>query len=65
MLIQEAVETLDSRPDHHHHRPRLSTVRNADQIAVLEGSTITEIGTHADLLAGKAFTTGSTAFNSV
>ncbi len=51
MLIQEAVEHLIQGRTTIIIAHRLSTVRNADQIAVLEGSTITEIGTHADLLA--------------
>ncbi len=50
MLIQEAVEHLIQGRTTIIIAHRLSTVRNADQIAVLEGSTITEIGTHADLL---------------
>jgi ABC-type multidrug transport system fused ATPase/permease subunit len=29
---------------------RLSTVRNADRIAVLEGGEIVEVGTHDDLI---------------
>lgn len=51
MLIQEALERLIEGRTTIIIAHRLSTVRNADQIAVLEGSTITEIGTHADLIA--------------
>lgn len=51
MLIQEALEHLIQGRTTIIIAHRLTTVRNADQIAVLEGSTITEIGTHADLLA--------------
>lgn len=32
---------------------RLSTVRNVDKIVALEGNTITEMGTHAELLERK------------
>ncbi|MDO8689238.1 MAG: ABC transporter ATP-binding protein [Dehalococcoidia bacterium] len=32
---------------------RLSTIKNADRIVVLEGGKVVEMGSHADLLAGK------------
>ena len=51
MLIQEAVEHLIQGRTTIIIAHRLSTVRNADQIAVLEGSAITELGTHAQLIA--------------
>ncbi|MEL7645540.1 MAG: ABC transporter ATP-binding protein [Anaerolineaceae bacterium] len=51
MLIQEALERLIQGRTTIIIAHRLSTVRNANQIAVLEGSAITEIGTHADLIA--------------
>ncbi|MCZ2144613.1 MAG: ABC transporter ATP-binding protein/permease [Anaerolineales bacterium] len=51
MYIQEALERLIQGRTTLIIAHRLSTVRNADQIAVLVGSTITELGTHAQLLA--------------
>ncbi len=51
MYIQEALERLIEGRTTLIIAHRLSTVRNADQIAVLVGSTITELGTHAQLLA--------------
>ena len=47
MYIQEALERLIQGRTTLIIAHRLSTVRNADQIAVLVGSTITELGTHA------------------
>lgn len=51
MLIQEALERLIQGRTTIIIAHRLSTVRSADQIAVLEGSAITELGTHAQLIA--------------
>ena len=51
MLIQEALERLIHGRTTIIIAHRLSTVRSADQIAVLEGSAITELGTHAQLIA--------------
>lgn len=51
MYIQEALERLIQGRTTLIIAHRLSTVRNADQIAVLVGSTITELGTHSQLLA--------------
>lgn len=51
LLIQQALERLMAGRTTIIIAHRLSTVRNADQIVVLEGSQVTEIGTHADLLS--------------
>ncbi len=51
LLIQQALERLMADRTTIIIAHRLSTVRNADQIVVLEGSQITELGTHTSLLA--------------
>jgi ABC-type multidrug transport system fused ATPase/permease subunit len=51
LLIQQALDRLIVGRTTIIIAHRLSTVRNADQIVVLEGSTITEKGTHDELLA--------------
>lgn len=51
LLIQQALERLMAGRTTILIAHRLSTVRNADQIVVLEGNQITERGTHASLLA--------------
>ena len=51
LLIQQALEWLMAGRTTILIAHRLSTVHNADQIVVLEGSQITERGTHASLLA--------------
>jgi len=51
LLIQQALERLMKGRTTIIIAHRLSTVRNADQIVVLEGSQISELGTHANLLA--------------
>ncbi len=50
-LIQEALERLIQDRTTLIIAHRLSTVRNADKIVVLEGNTITESGTHTELLS--------------
>ncbi|MFZ3071320.1 MAG: ABC transporter ATP-binding protein [Anaerolineaceae bacterium] len=51
MLIQQALDRLIVGRTTIIIAHRLSTVRDADQIVVLEGNTITEKGTHEQLLA--------------
>ena len=53
MLIQQALERLIKGRTTIIIAHRLSTVRNADKIVALEGSSIVETGTHAELLAEK------------
>jgi len=53
LLIQQALERLMKGRTTIIIAHRLSTVRNADQIVVLEGSQISELGTHSDLLNRK------------
>ncbi len=50
LLIQEALERLMQGRTTLIIAHRLSTVRNADQIVVLEDKSIREMGTHADLI---------------
>lgn len=50
-LIQEALERLMSNRTTFVVAHRLSTVRHADRIVVLEGGRIVEVGNHAQLLA--------------
>jgi len=50
MLIQQALEKLMLGKTVVVIAHRLSTIRNADLIAVLEGSGIVEMGTHAELI---------------
>jgi ATP-binding cassette subfamily B protein len=50
MLIQEALERLMQGRTTIIIAHRLSTVRNADQIVVLEDKSIREIGSHEELL---------------
>ena len=49
--VQDALETPQPGSHDHHHRPRLSTVREADLILVLDKGRIVERGTHAELVA--------------
>jgi len=49
-LIQEAIENLMKGRTTMIIAHRLSTVRNADQIVVLEDKSVREIGTHEDLM---------------
>ncbi len=51
LLIQQALERLMVGRTTIIIAHRLSTVRNADMIVVLEGSGIAEVGTHAELMA--------------
>jgi ABC-type multidrug transport system fused ATPase/permease subunit len=53
LLIQQALERLMAGRTTIIIAHRLSTVRNADQIVVLEGTKITEQGTHDALIAKK------------
>jgi ATP-binding cassette subfamily B protein/subfamily B ATP-binding cassette protein MsbA len=50
LLIQQALERLMKGRTTIIIAHRLSTVRNADKIVVLEGKTIREVGTHSELL---------------
>jgi subfamily B ATP-binding cassette protein MsbA len=49
-LVQSALQNLMSGRTVLVIAHRLSTVRRADRIVVLEGGTITDIGTHEDLM---------------
>jgi subfamily B ATP-binding cassette protein MsbA len=49
-LVQEALERLMQNRTSLVIAHRLSTVQNADRIAVLEGGRLVELGTHAELL---------------
>ncbi|MBJ7471726.1 MAG: ABC transporter ATP-binding protein [Solirubrobacteraceae bacterium] len=50
-LIEQALHTLMAGRTVVVIAHRLSTIRGADQIAVLEGGAVTEVGTHASLVA--------------
>jgi ATP-binding cassette subfamily B protein len=50
-LVQEAIEALEKGCTTFVIAHRLSTVRDADQILVLDGGRLVERGTHTDLLA--------------
>jgi ABC-type multidrug transport system fused ATPase/permease subunit len=50
-LVQEALEILMQGRTSFIIAHRLSTIRKADQILVLDGGTITEKGTHQELIA--------------
>ncbi len=50
-LVQEALERLMAGRTTFVIAHRLSTVHNADQIAVIEDGSLVEIGTHAELMA--------------
>ena len=52
-LIQKALETLLKGRTSFVVAHRLSTIRNADQVLVIDGGEIVERGTHASLLAQK------------
>ena len=51
LLIQEALQRLAADRAAIIIAHRLSTIRNADQIVVLQGSRITQMGTHEELMA--------------
>ena len=48
--VQEALDALGSNRTVIIIAHRLSTIRNADQIIVMDAGSITEVGTHAQLL---------------
>lgn len=50
-LVQEALDRLMAKRTTLVVAHRLSTVREADEILVLEGGTVVERGGHADLMA--------------
>ena len=51
ILIQEALDELCKGRTTLVVAHRLSTVKNADRIVVIDGGVITEEGTHAELIA--------------
>jgi ATP-binding cassette subfamily B protein len=53
LLVQRAMATLRARRTSFVIAHRLSTIRDADLILVMEGGTIVEQGTHAQLLAAR------------
>ena len=49
-MIQTALERLTKGKTTFAIAHRLSTLKNADRIMVIDGKTVAEIGTHAELL---------------
>ncbi|KAH0453467.1 hypothetical protein IEQ34_017791 [Dendrobium chrysotoxum] len=54
LLLDEATHALDSELEKLVVAHKLSTVRSADRIAVIDNGAIVEIGTHEDLIAVKS-----------